>query len=163
MFGPTNEWLEHAAAPHQLTSDCGSDISTGAEKDHFFHCNLCAYPCLSIAVQVAIKSIAIEKFLVRLYSLTSVKAEREIILCNWLMGQNDATKKKGDHSSTTALAWWSKHEGAPPEIADWARRRLCGQASSATSGRAFSKARLIMYKKRQWLMANCVDVTRLMG
>ena len=106
---------------------------------------------------------AIEKFLVRLYSLSSVKAEREIILRNWLMGQNDAARKKGDHCSTAALAWWTKHEGAPPTISDWARRRLCGQASRATSGRAFSEVRLIVSKKRQRLMADHVDGTRLMG
>ena len=78
-----------------LTNDCGSDVSAGVEKDHFLDCNHCAYPCLSIAIQVAMKSPAIEKFLVRLYSLSSVKAEREIILRDWLMGQNDTAKEKG--------------------------------------------------------------------
>ena len=91
----------------------------------------------------AIKSHAIGKFLVRLYSHSSVKVEQEIILRNWLMGQND--------------------EGAPPEVVDWARRRLCGQASSATSGHAFSKAGLIISKKRQRLMADDVDDISLMG
>ena len=76
----------------------------------------------------AIKNRAIGKFLARLYSQTSVKAEQEIILRNWLMGQND--------------------DGAPPEVVDWARRRLCAQALSATSEHAFSKMGLIISKKR---------------
>ena len=89
-----------------LTSDCGSDVSAGAEKDNLLDFNRCVYPCLNIAMKGAMKSRAIEKFLFRLYSQSSVKAEREIILRNWLMGQNDAAKKQGDHSSTTVLAWW---------------------------------------------------------
>ena len=96
-----------------LMSDCGSDVSVGSRKDNLLDSNRCAYPCLSIAVPAAMKNRAIGKFLVRLYSQSLVKAEQEIILHNWLMGQND--------------------EGAPPEVVDWARRRLCGQASSATS------------------------------
>ena len=61
------------------------------------------------------------------------------------------------------LAWWSKHEGEAPKIADWARRRLCAQASSAISERAFLKAGLIVSKKRQRLMADHVDGIILMG
>ena len=90
-----------------------------------------------------------QKFLVRLYSQSLVKAEREMILHNWLMGQNDVAKKQGDHSSTTILASWSNYEGAHPEIMDWARRPLCGQASNATFKHAFSKAGLIISTKRQ--------------
>ena len=73
-------------------------------------------------MQPAMKIPAIQKFLVRLYFQSSVKAKREIILQIWLMEQNDAAKKQGNHSSTTVLAWWSKHEGAPLEIANWERR-----------------------------------------
>ena len=126
-----------------LMSDCGSDVSVGSRKDNFLDSNRCAYPCLSIAVLAAMKNRAIGKFLVRWYSQSLVKAEQEIILLNWLMGQND--------------------EGAPPEVVDWARRRLCGQASSATSGCAFSKARLIIGKKRQRLTADNVDEISLLG
>ena len=49
------------------------------------------------------------------------------------------------------------------EIADLARRRLCAQASSATSERAFSKAGLILSKKRQRLIADHMDSISLMG
>ena len=41
-----------------------------------------------------------------------------------------------------------------PEIANLAWRRLCAQASSATSERAFSKAGLFLSKKRQRLTAD---------
>ena len=126
-----------------LMSDCGSDISVGSRKDNLLDSNRCAYPCLNIAVPAAIKNCAIGKFLGKLYSQSSVKAEQEIILCNWLMGQND--------------------EGAPPEVVDWARRRLCGQSSSATSGHAFSKAGLIISKKRQRFMADNVDDISFLG
>ena len=126
-----------------LMSDCGNDVSVGSRKDNLLDSNRCAYPCLSIAVPAAIKNRAIGKFLGRLYSQISVKAEQEIILRNWLMGQND--------------------EGAPPEVVDWARRRLCGQSSSATSGHAFSKAGLIISKKRQRLMVDNVDDISFLG
>ena len=76
-----------------LISDCGSDVLVGAEKYNLLDCNRCAYPCSSIAVQVAMESVAIQKFVARLYSRSSVKAERELVLHNWLMGQNDAAKK----------------------------------------------------------------------
>ena len=46
---------------------------------------------------------------------------------------------------------------------DWARRRLCVKASSATYERAFSKAGLITRKKRQRLMADHVDGISLLG
>ena len=49
------------------------------------------------------------------------------------------------------------------EIINMARLRLCAQASSAISERAFSKAGLIMSRKRQRLMANRVDGISLMG
>ena len=75
------------------------------------------------------------------------------------MGQNDAAKKQGDHSSTTVLVLWSKHEGAPHKTADWARGRLCARTSSAASERAFLKAELIISKNRQRLMA--VEVANL--
>ena len=118
-------------------SDCGSDILVGSRKDNLLDSSRCAYPCLSIAVPAAIKNRVIGKFLVRLYSQSSVKAEQKMILYNWLMGQND--------------------DGAPPKVVDWARRRLCAQASSATSEHAFSKAGLIIGKKRQRLIADNVD------
>ena len=124
-------------------SDCGSDISVGSRKDNLLDSNRCAYPCLSIAVPAAIKNHAIGKFLGRLYSQSSVKAEQETILRNWLMGKND--------------------EGAPPEVVDRARRRLFGQSSSATSGHAFSKVGLIISKKRQRFMADNVDDIRFLG
>ena len=47
-------------------------------------------------------------------------------------------------------------DGAPPEVVDWARRRLCAQASSATSEHAFSKAGMIIGKKIQQLTADNV-------
>ena len=85
----------------------------------------------------------LESFLVRFYSQSSVKAEQEIILCNWLIGQSD--------------------DGAPPEVLDWARRRFCAQASSATSEHAFSKAGLIISKKRQRLTGDNVYGISLLG
>ena len=51
-----------------LTSDCESDVSARAEKDHLLYRNRGAYPCLRMAVHAAMKSNVIEKFLYRLYS-----------------------------------------------------------------------------------------------
>ena len=147
--GRTYRWVENCLETKPsldaqvFMSDCGSDILVGSRKDNLLDSSRCAYPCLSIAVPAAIKNCAIGKFLARLYSQTSVKAEQEIILRNWLMGQND--------------------DGAPPEVVDWARRRLCAQASSATSEHAFSKVGLIIGKKRQRLTADNVDGISLLG
>ena len=58
-----------------LMSDCGSDVSVGSRKDNLLDSNRCAFPCLSIAVPAAIKNRAIGKFLGRLHSQSSVKAE----------------------------------------------------------------------------------------
>ena len=54
-------------------------------------------------------------------------------------------------------------DGAPLEVVDWARRRLCVQASSATSEHAFSKAGMIIGKKRQQLTTDNVDGMSLLG
>ena len=101
-----------------LMGDCGSDVSVGSEKDNLLDCNRYAYPCLNIAVQAAMKSPAIQKFLYKLYSKSSVKAEWETILDTWLMGQNDAAKEQRDDNSTAVLAWRNKHEGAHPKVLD---------------------------------------------
>ena len=49
------------------------------------------------------------------------------------------------------------------EIANLVRRRLCVQASIATSECAFSKVGLVINKKRQRLMADHVDGISLLG
>ena len=147
--GRTYRWVENCLETKPsldaevFMSDSGRDILVGSRKDNLLDSSRCAYPCLSIAVPAAIKNCAIGKFLVRLYSQSSAKAEQEIILHNWLMGQND--------------------DGAPPEVVDWARRRLCVRASSATSEHAFSKAGMIIGKKRQQLTADNVDGISLLG
>ena len=63
-----------------LMSHCESDVSMGSKKSNLLDSNRCAYFCLSIAVQAAMKIGAIEKLLVRLHSQSSVEAERETIL-----------------------------------------------------------------------------------
>ena len=46
-----------------LTSDYGSDVSAGAKKDELWDWNRCAYHCLNIAVQAALKEPMIEGYL----------------------------------------------------------------------------------------------------
>ena len=76
----------------------------GSGKDNLLDCNRCLYPCLSIAVQTAKKRPAIQEFLYKLYSQSSVKVEWKTILRNWLMGQKDAAKEQGNHNSTAVMA-----------------------------------------------------------
>ena len=54
-------------------------------------------------------------------------------------------------------------DGAPPKVVDWSKRQLCAQASSATSKHAFSKAGLIIGKKRQRLTGDNADGISLLG
>ena len=91
------------------------------------------------------------------------KGECDKLAHKWLALGNDPTKRRKDHSATDVLKWWKDSELGHAEIADLARRWLCAQASSATSECAFSKADLIVSKKRQRLMANHVDGISLMG
>ena len=46
-----------------LTSDCGSDVFVGAKKDDLSDCNRCAFHCLNIAIQDALKEPMIEGYL----------------------------------------------------------------------------------------------------
>ena len=52
-----------------LTSDCGSDILAGAEKDDLSDWNRCACHCLNIALQAALKEPKIEGCLAPLMAL----------------------------------------------------------------------------------------------
>ena len=61
------------------------------------------------------------------------------------------------------LKWWKRCGHGHPDIADLARRGLYAQASSATSEHAFSKAWLIISKKRQQLTSDHVDSISLLG
>ena len=53
-----------------LTSDCGSDVSAGAEKDSLWDWNCCACHCLNIAVQSALRRPCIQKYVEPLAELT---------------------------------------------------------------------------------------------
>ena len=68
-----------------------------------------------------------------------------------------------DFSDTTVLQWWGRYHVRYHEIANLARRRICEQASSATSKGAFSKAGLVLSKKRQRLTTDHVDGISLLG
>ena len=61
------------------------------------------------------------------------------------------------------LKRWRRYGHSHPEIVDLAKRRLCAQASSATSERALSKAALIISKKRPQLTSDDVDGISLLG
>ena len=52
-----------------LTSDCGSDVLAGAEKDELWDWNRCACHCLNIAFQVTLKEPMIEGCLAPLMAL----------------------------------------------------------------------------------------------
>ena len=54
-----------------LTSDCGSDVLVGAEKDELWDWNHCACHCLNIAVQAALKEPMVEGCLASLKALAS--------------------------------------------------------------------------------------------
>ena len=87
----------------------------------------------------------------------------EEAVSNWFKRPVETVGGARDFSDTSVFQWWGKYHLKYPEIADLARRRLSAQASSATSERAFSKAGLIISKKRQRLTADHVDGISLLG
>ena len=89
--------------------------------------------------------------------------ERAALVSKWFQRPGETVGGAKDFSDTTVLQWWGRYHVRYPEIANLARRRLCAQASSATSERAFSKARLVLNKKRQQLTADHVDSISLLG
>ena len=62
---------EHELDKPMLTSDCGSDVSAGAERDRLWDWNRCAYHCLNIAVQAALKEEVVHECLKPLTSLVA--------------------------------------------------------------------------------------------
>ena len=98
-----------------------------------------------------------------LYYCGSLEDECEVLVIKWFQRSVETIGGAKDFGDTTVLQWWGKYHLKYPKIVDLARRRLCAQASSATSERAFSKAGLVISKKRQRLIANHVDGISLLG
>ena len=96
-------------------------------------------------------------------SCGTLEDECEALVCKWFQRPVETVGGAKDFSDTTVLQWWGRYHVRYPEIANLARRRLCAQASSATSERAFSKAGLVLSKKRQRLTADHVDGISLLG
>ena len=54
---------EHELDKPVLTSNCGSDVSAGAERERLWDWNQCACHCLNIAVQATLKEEVVHVFL----------------------------------------------------------------------------------------------------
>ena len=96
-------------------------------------------------------------------SCGTLEDECAALVCKWFQRPVETVGGAKDFSDTTVLQWWGRYHVRHPEIANLARRQLCAQASSATSERAFSKAGLVLSKKRQRLTADHVDGISLLG
>ena len=55
--------LEPVMDKHVLASDCGSNMSAGAERDELWNRNRCACHCLNIAIQAALKEGVVQECL----------------------------------------------------------------------------------------------------
>ena len=97
------------------------------------------------------------------HSCGTLEDECAALVSKWFQRPLETGGGAKDFSDTTVLQWWGRYHVRYPEIANLARRRLCAQASSATSERAFSKAGLVLSKKRQRLTADHVDGISLLG
>ena len=62
---------EHELDKLVLTSDCGSDVSAGAERDCLWDWNRCACHCLNIAIQAALKEEVVHECLEPFTSLAA--------------------------------------------------------------------------------------------
>ena len=77
----------------------------------------------------------------------TLEGECEALVTKWFQRPVETVGGARDFSDTNVLQWWGRYHVRYPEIANLARRRLCAQASSATSERAFSKVGLVISKK----------------
>ena len=82
------------------------------------------------------------------YSCGTLDDECAALVSKWFQRLVEIVGGAKDFSDMTVLQWWGRYHVRYPEIANLARRRLCVQASSATSERAFSKVGLVLSKKR---------------
>ena len=96
-------------------------------------------------------------------SCGTLEDECVALVCKWFQRPVEIVGGAKDFSDTIVLQWWGRYHVRYPEIANLARCRLCAQASSATSEHAFSKAGLVLTKKRQRLTADHVDGISLLG
>ena len=85
------------------------------------------------------------------------------LVSKWFQSPVEIVKGAKDFSDPSVLQWWGRYHLKYPKIANLARCRICVQASSATSERAFSKVGLVISKKRQRLTADHVDGIGLLG
>ena len=97
------------------------------------------------------------------YSCGTLEDECEVLVSKWFQRRVETVRGAKGFSDTTMLQWWGRYHVRYPEIANLARHRLCAQASSATSEHAFSKAGLVLSKKRQRLTADHVEGISLLG
>ena len=82
---------------------------------------------------------------------------------SWLDRPHITSGQATDFSDWSVLKWWQTHGDSYLEISDLARRQLCAQASSVKSESAFSKAGLIISKKRRRLTIDHVYSISFMG
>ena len=93
----------------------------------------------------------------------SLEEECQALVTKWFERTVDTGGGDRDFSNMRMLQWWQRYHHKYPEIEGLVRRQLYVQASSATSERAFSKAGLVISKKRQRLTADHVDSISLLG
>ena len=85
----------------------------------------------------------------------TLEDECEALVSKWFQRLVETVGGAKDFSDTSMLQWWGRYHLRCP--------RLCAQASCATSKHAFSKAGLVISKKRQRLTADHVDGISLLG
>ena len=74
----------------------------------------------------------------------TLEDECEALVTKWFQRPVETVGGAKDFSDTSVLQWWGRYHVRYPKIANLAQRRLCAQASSATSERAFLKAGLVL-------------------
>ena len=95
---------------------------------------------------------------VKAYNEESLTVEAKHIVDSYRGYVPQSRDKVGD-----AGEWWRLHKGRFPRVESLARRRLCTQASSSTSERAFSKSGRIFSKRRMALTPTHVDQLSLLA
>ena len=93
-----------------LTNDCGSDVSAGVKRDRLWDWNRCAYHCLNITVQAALKEEVVHKCLEPLTALLARFSKSRSLWNNFKKTQMEILHQEEERSDDEGEATFEGDE-----------------------------------------------------